>query len=61
MIIKRNRSFKIKFQSFYSYRTTGKEPNELTKIGIEDSRKKRAILERYSSGKELFEDLDNEL
>lgn len=38
-----------------------REPNEVTKLGIEESRKERASLKRYTTTEELFEDLDNEL
>jgi hypothetical protein len=38
-----------------------REPNEVTKLGIKESRKERETLKRYSSTEELFEDLDNEL
>lgn len=38
-----------------------REPNEVTKLGIEQSRKERETLKRYSSTEQLFEDLDNEL
>lgn len=38
-----------------------REPNEVTKLGIEESRKERASLKRYSSTEQLFEDSDNEL
>jgi hypothetical protein len=38
-----------------------REPNEVTKLGIQESRKERASLKRYSSTEELFNELDNEL
>lgn len=37
------------------------EPNEITKLGIEESKKERVTLKRYSSTEQLFEDLDKEL
>ncbi len=38
-----------------------REPNEETKLAMEESRKERPNLKRYSNANELFEDLDNEL
>lgn len=38
-----------------------REPNEKTKLAMEESRKERPNLKRYLSANELFEDLDNEL
>ena len=38
-----------------------REPNEVTKSAIKESRKERASLKRYSSTGKLFQDLENEL
>ncbi len=38
-----------------------REPNEITKAAIKESRKERATLKRYSSTADLFQDLENEL
>lgn len=38
-----------------------REPNEITKAGIKESRKERASLKKYSSTEELFQDVENEL
>lgn len=38
-----------------------REPNEITKAGIKESRKERTSLKKYSSTEELFQNLENEL
>lgn len=38
-----------------------REPNEITKSGIKESRKERTSLKKYSSTEELFQDVENEL
>ena len=36
-----------------------REPNELTSLGIEESRKERATLKIYTNTEDLFNDVDN--
>ena len=36
-----------------------REPNELTALGIEESRKERATLKIYTNTEDLFNDVDN--
>ena len=36
-----------------------REPNEVSASGIEESRKERATLKRYTNTEDLFKDLDN--
>jgi hypothetical protein len=38
-----------------------REPNEITKSGIKESRKERETLKRYSSTEDLFQDVENGL
>lgn len=38
-----------------------REPNEITKAGIKESRKERSSLKKYSNTEELFQDLENGL
>lgn len=38
-----------------------REPNEETKLGIEESRNERSNLKRYSNVNDIFEGLNNEL
>ena len=38
-----------------------REPNEITKSGIKESRKERTSLKKYSSTEELFQNVENKL
>lgn len=38
-----------------------REPNAITRSGMKESRKERALLKRYSSTEELFQDVENKL